>query len=73
MQVDVSEVEGREFRQIRDATAAKLLQAPDETAEAPPEVAAQATQKTPAAGIELNAVTFLKMATHFFKDFELEP
>ncbi|MFT4243465.1 MAG: RelA/SpoT domain-containing protein [Acidovorax sp.] len=59
------ELADREFRQIRDATAAELLQAPDETAEPAPEA--------PSKSSELNAFTFLKIATHFFKDFEFEP
>lgn len=67
------ELADREFRQIRDATAAELLQAPDETAEpaTPPDAPAAA----PATGLgsELNAFTFLKIATHFFKEFEFEP
>lgn len=69
------ELADREFRQIRDATAAELLQAPDETAEPVPDSAADpATQvKGHAASSELNAFTFLKIATHFFKDFEFEP
>ncbi|MFT3815198.1 MAG: (p)ppGpp synthetase [Acidovorax sp.] len=56
------ELADREFRQIRDATDAELQQAPDETAELPPQ----------AASSELNAFTFLKIAHHFFKDFEFE-
>ena len=70
------ELADREFRQIRDATAAELLQAPDETAEPLPEAAAVDAHAhgRPAAGSsELNAFTFLKIATHFFKDFEFEP
>ncbi|MBV7426649.1 MULTISPECIES: GTP pyrophosphokinase family protein [unclassified Acidovorax] len=72
------ELADREFRQIRDATAAELLQAPDETEEpladaAPDDSNPQAPSKTPAPSSELNAFTFLKIATHFFKDFEFEP
>lgn len=69
------ELADREFLQIRDATAAELLQAPDETAETAPEAAAdhQAAIKTGSASSELNAFTFLKIATHFFKEFEFEP
>ena len=69
------ELADREFRQIRDATAAELLQAPDETAEPPFDAAADAQAPSKAAGpsSELNAFTFLKIATHFFKDFEFEP
>lgn len=70
------ELADREFRQIRDATAAELLQAPDETAEPQADPAAdnpQAPIKAAAPSSELNAFTFLKIATHFFKDFEFEP
>eukprot|EP01030_Chromulinospumella_sphaerica_P000625 gene625-618_t len=69
------ELADREFRQIRDATAAELLQAPDETAEPAPDAAAdlQAPARAAAPSSELNAFTFLKIATHFFKDFEFEP
>jgi ppGpp synthetase/RelA/SpoT-type nucleotidyltranferase len=67
------ELADREFRQIRDATAAELLEAPDETAETAPEAGQPAAEKAPTIGSELNAFTFLKIATHFFKDFEFEP
>ena len=69
------ELADREFRQIRDATAAELLQAPDETAEPATDIAAdlQAPTRAAATSSELNAFTFLKIATHFFKDFEFEP
>lgn len=69
------ELADREFRQIRDATAAELLQAPDETAEPAPDIAAdlQAPARAATTSSELNAFTFLKIATHFFKDFEFEP
>jgi len=70
------ELADREFRQIRDATAAQLLEAPDETAEAAADAdpdEAQAPSKAQAPSSELNAFTFLKIATHFFKDFEFEP
>jgi putative GTP pyrophosphokinase len=70
------ELADREFRQIRDATAAELLQAPDETAEPAPDEDADealAPSRVHAPSSELNAFTFLKIATHFFKDFEFEP
>ncbi|WP_298213474.1 RelA/SpoT domain-containing protein [Acidovorax sp.] len=69
------ELADREFRQIRDATAAELLQAPDETADPAPDALAdaQAPSKGTGSSSELNAFTFLKIATHFFKDFEFEP
>jgi ppGpp synthetase/RelA/SpoT-type nucleotidyltranferase len=61
------ELADREFRQIRDATDAELLGAPDETAE--PETD---TARAPAPGCELNAFTFLKIARHFFIDQEFD-
>lgn len=61
------ELADREFRQIRDATDAELLGAPDETAE--PETD---TARAPAPGSELNAFTFLKIARHFFNDQEFD-
>jgi putative GTP pyrophosphokinase len=69
------ELADREFLQIRDATAAELLQAPDETAEPEANVALDphAAHKAAATGSELNAFTFLKIATHFFKEFDFEP
>jgi putative GTP pyrophosphokinase len=70
------ELADREFRQIRDATAAELLEAPDETAVAAQDALADelALQHSASnATGELNAFTFLKIATHFFKDFEFEP
>jgi ppGpp synthetase/RelA/SpoT-type nucleotidyltranferase len=69
------ELADREFLQIRDATAAELLQAPDETADTALDAPADALAPHKAAGgsSELNAFTFLKIATHFFKDFEFEP
>ena len=65
------ELADREFRQIRDATVAELLQAPDETAE--PAADAQTPSKATGPSSVLNAFTFLKIANHFFKDFEFEP
>lgn len=74
------ELADREFRQIRDETQAALLEAPDETQEthgaAENQVngaASTAIRPENAAGSGLNAFTFLKIATHFFKDFEFEP
>lgn len=68
------ELADREFRQIRDATVAELLQAPDETAEPQPDPAApDAPAAAPASGPALNAFTFLKIAQHFFRDFDFEP
>lgn len=61
------ELADREFRQIRDATAAELQRAPDETSET------DAVSPRPAAtSSELNAFTFLKIANHFFKDMEFD-
>lgn len=74
------ELADREFRQIRDETEAALLQAPDETQEA--QNAAEILASDPpgvgmapetVGGSGLNAFTFLKIATHFFKDFAFEP
>lgn len=67
------ELADREFRQIRDATEAELLQAPDETATAPSGEPEQPPENAPAPGSRLNAFTFLKIATHFFKDYTFEP
>ncbi|BEU96659.1 (p)ppGpp synthetase [Acidovorax sp. DW039] len=70
------ELADREFLQIRDATAAELLQAPDETATSsadPGEPEVPRPSRQPQAGSELNAFTFLKIANHFFKDFDFEP
>ena len=67
------ELADREFRQIRDTTDAELLEAPDETsAPSPPASAPNNGQAVPP-GSALNAFTFLKIANHFFKDFEFEP
>jgi len=59
----------REFREIRDSTAAELKKAADETVApgAPDDL-----ESAFAAGSELNAFTFLKIAAHFFRDFEFE-
>ena len=75
------ELADREFRQIRDATEAALLEAPDETQEAhhTAEIlagdapGAWLPREESALGNGLNAFTFLKIATHFFKEFEFEP
>jgi putative GTP pyrophosphokinase len=64
------ELADREFREIRDSTADELKRAADETV-AP--VAGLATLDAAAtAGKELNAFTFLKIAAHYFRDFEFE-
>ena len=72
------ELADREFLQIRDATDAELRQAPDETAAPAAETDQALAAERPAAtaamqGSELNAFTFLKIANHFFKDFEFYP
>ena len=74
------ELADREFRQIRDETEAALLEAPDETQETHRtaenllnDAASASTPPESAAGSGLNAFTFLKIATHFFKEFEFEP
>jgi ppGpp synthetase/RelA/SpoT-type nucleotidyltranferase len=64
------ELADREFREIRDSTADELKKAADETV-AP--VAGPGTPDAAAtAGRELNAFTFLKIAAHYFRDFEFE-
>ena len=67
------ELADREFRQIREETAAALLLAPDETQNP------AGTLDSPGlpsgglvSGSDLNAFTFLKIATHFFRDFDFE-
>ena len=74
------ELADREFRQIRDETQAALLEAPDETQEthnAAEMLGGDAPSpwmpSESAAGSGLNAFTFLKIATHFFKEFAFEP
>ncbi|MGP1628753.1 MAG: GTP pyrophosphokinase [Giesbergeria sp.] len=65
------ELADREFRQIRDETELELRAAPDES-EAESSSNPQAAPRD-VANSQLNAFTFLKIATHFFKDFEFEP
>ena len=65
------ELADREFRQIRDETELELREAPDES-KAEVNSSAQ-TAPRDVANNQLNAFTFLKIATHFFKDFEFEP
>jgi len=79
------ELADREFRQIRDETEAALLEAPDETQVAQGSTALLVSNahhaNTPGSGAlpenalgnTLNAFTFLKIATHFFKDFSFDP
>jgi len=64
------ELADREFREIRDSTADELKKAADETV-APVAGPATADSASPA-GKELNAFTFLKIAAHYFRDFEFE-
>lgn len=65
------ELADREFRQIREETATALLQAPDET-QNPAGAAPLPEPASGALGSSLNAFTFLKIATHFFRDFDFE-
>ena len=67
------ELADREFRQIRDSTEAELRRAPDETAIEQPEVGPQQPSVESGSGVDLNAFTFLKIASHFFRGFEFEP
>lgn len=64
------ELADREFRQIRDETELELREAPDES-----EAEVSSAQAAPrdVANNQLNAFTFLKIATHFFKEFDFEP
>ena len=65
------ELADREFRQIREETATALLQAPDENLNSADNI----PQPDPSSGLtanSLNAFTFLKIANHFFRDFEFE-
>jgi hypothetical protein len=66
------ELADREFRQIRDSTEVGLRDAPDETVNVQPQVGPPQREQLLASGGELNAFTFLKIAMHFFKDFEFE-
>ena len=66
------ELADREFRQIRDATDAELLHAVDENAAATDEASGDLPPATLAGGSELNAFNFLKIANHFFKEFDFE-
>ncbi|MCO5103222.1 MAG: (p)ppGpp synthetase [Burkholderiaceae bacterium] len=65
------ELADREFRQIRDETELELREAPDESELEPGSNAQPAPRDV--ANSQLNAFTFLKIATHFFKDFPFEP
>jgi ppGpp synthetase/RelA/SpoT-type nucleotidyltranferase len=66
------ELADREFREIRDSTAAELQRAPDETVTPLEEIGPPSSESASAPGRELNAFTFLKIASHFFRDFEFE-
>jgi putative GTP pyrophosphokinase len=67
------ELADREFKQIRDATEAALREAPDETSNTLLPQGPEKQEPASNTGSELNAFTFLKIANHFFKDFEFEP
>lgn len=67
------ELADREFRQIREATETELREAPDESAATFENTGTASVAPRDGAGNQLNAFTFLKIATHFFKDFEFEP
>ena len=66
------ELADREFRQIREETAAALREAPDETQNPAESSIPAAGMGASASASSLNAFTFLKIATHFFRDFEFE-
>lgn len=65
------ELADREFRQIRDATEAQLLAAPDDTETTTAPTLPQ--EQAPVVSSDLNAFTFLKIASHFFNDYSFEP
>ena len=67
------ELADREFRQIRDSTEAELRKAPDETAAEQPQFGPPQPGSESSGGADLNAFTFLKIASHFFRSFEFEP
>jgi len=67
------ELADREFKQIRDATEVALREAPDETAAQNSQGGAARQEFVTLPGSELNAFTFLKIANHFFKEFDFEP
>ncbi|MEF9944216.1 MAG: (p)ppGpp synthetase [Burkholderiaceae bacterium] len=66
------ELADREFLQIRDSTEAELLAAPDETTAPPAPPGPQPQDAGGSSSSELNAFTFLKIANHFFRDFDFE-
>lgn len=66
------ELADREFREIRDSTAAELQKAADETVAPQGGADPLSSEAASAAGRELNAFTFLKIASHYFRDFEFE-
>jgi len=66
------ELADREFREIRDSTAAELQKAPDETVAPLVEIGLPTSESASAPGRELNAFTFLKIASHFFGGSEFE-
>jgi len=67
------ELADREFRQIRDETELEIRQAPDESEVEPGTPDAAPRLGRDVASNQLNAFTFLKIAKHFFKEFEFEP
>jgi GTP pyrophosphokinase len=66
------ELADREFREIRDSTAEELKKAADEVIAPSGDTGSPTSEAASAARSELNAFTFLKIAAHFFKDFEFE-
>jgi putative GTP pyrophosphokinase len=67
------ELADREFRRSATPPRPSCCKAPDETAEAAADAEPLDPPLAAPPGSELNAFTFLKIATHFFKDFEFEP
>lgn len=66
------ELADREFRQIRDSTEEELRRAQDETSIEQSELGPQQLTVESSIGVDLNAFTFLKIAAHFFRDYEFE-
>jgi putative GTP pyrophosphokinase len=66
------ELADREFREIRDSTEAELKKAPDETVAPLGDIGPPTSESASAAARELNAFTFLKIASHYFRGFEFE-
>lgn len=67
------ELADREFRQIREATETELRDAADDSSASSEHAGAAPAAARDDTSNQLNAFTFLKIVTHFFKDFDFEP